>query len=71
MPKTTSQINLQSLEPLIHELTKETPSSLKVKKMMQEQGIPFSPDPIQQLSTVLTLMNSTPVKKMRDSGVDL
>jgi hypothetical protein len=71
MPKNTPKIDLQSLELLILELTKESPSSLKVKKMMLEQGLPFSQDPIQQLSTVLTVMNSTPVKKMVDDGVDL
>lgn len=71
MPKNTPKINLQTLESLIQELTKESPSTLKVKKMMLEQGLPFSQDPIQQMSTVLTVMNSTPVKKIRDGGVEL
>jgi hypothetical protein len=71
MQKPAGKINIQSLEPLIQELTKLNPSALKVKKMMLEQGIPFSEDPIQQLSTVLTFMNHTSAKVLEDDGVDL
>ena len=71
MPKSTPKVNIEALEPLIHELTKVSPSTVKVKKMMLEQGLPFSVDPIQQLSTVLTVMNAASVKKIRDGGIEL
>jgi hypothetical protein len=54
MAKMTS---CETLQPLIEELTKERPNQARVKKLMQANGIAYSPDSIQQLSTVLTLMS--------------
>jgi hypothetical protein len=54
MAKFTS---VEDLQLLIEELTKERPNQVRVKKLMQANGIPYSPDSIQQMSTVLTLMS--------------
>lgn len=57
MPKLHSQISVESLEPLIAELTKDKPNSAKVKKMMQSHGLEYTADPIQQMSCVLEVMS--------------
>lgn len=51
------KISFESLEGLISELTKEKPSQGKVKKLMLENGLEYTPDSIQQMSVVLALMS--------------
>lgn len=48
----------QSLEKLVDELMKDHPNKAKVKKLSQELGMAYSVDPMAQMSTVLTSMNS-------------
>ena len=57
MPKLHSQISVESLEPLIDELTKDKPNSARVKKLMHTNGLEYSSDPIQQMSCVLEMMS--------------
>lgn len=58
IPKLISKVTIESLEPLIEELIKDKPNTMKIKKMMMDQGLPFTSDPIQQMSVVLTAMSS-------------
>ena len=57
MPKLHSQISVESLEPLIAELTKEKPNTTRVKKLMLDHGLEYTNDPIQQMSCVLDIMS--------------
>lgn len=51
---------------LIDELTKENPNQSLVRRLMTQQGIPYSIDPITQMGTVLNLMDQTKtVKRFR------
>jgi hypothetical protein len=60
-------VSFEALQGLIEELTKERPNQARVKKGMVENGLDYSPDPIQQMSTVLTLMSqiSPDIRKLK------
>lgn len=51
-----------NLEVLINELLKERPNKEKIKDLMNKSGLKYSTDPIEQMSSVLTLMQNTPAK---------
>lgn len=53
----TGKISFEALEGLIGELTKDKPSQGKVRKLMLQNGLEYTPDSIQQMSAVLTLMS--------------
>jgi hypothetical protein len=59
MPKA---VLTESLKILIQELTKDKPSQTRVKKLMVENGLEYSSDSIQQLTTVLGLMSHMPLE---------
>lgn len=77
MPKLHSQISVESLEPLIAELTKDRPNSARVKKLMQSHGLEYTNDPIQQMSCVLEVMSdvapgiSSKARRKKTHQVDL
>ena len=48
----------ESLEKLVDELMKDQPNKAKVKKLSQQLGMAYSVDPVAQMSTVLSSMNS-------------
>ena len=50
-------VSFESLQNLIDELTKGKPSQAKVRRLMQENGLDYTTDSIQQMSSVLTLMS--------------
>lgn len=50
-------ITFEDLQSLIEELTKLKPNQTRVKKLMQANGLDYTSDSIQQMSTVLTLMS--------------
>lgn len=56
------QVSVEALKSLIQELTKEKPSQTRVKKLMQENGLEYTNDSIQQMSSVLSLMSNFPVE---------
>jgi hypothetical protein len=55
--KKISVANSTEIETLIDELMKERPNQALVRKIMVEQGIPYSTDPRTQMGTVLSLMD--------------
>ena len=77
MPKLHSQISVESLEPLIAELTKDKPNTAKVKKLMLNHGLEYTNDPIQQMSCVLGVMSEVAPglalrsRRKKDSQADL
>jgi len=56
------EVSFETLKSLIQELTKDKPSQARVKKLMQENGLEYTNDSIQQMSTVLSLMSHFPVE---------
>lgn len=46
-----------AIEILCKELLKKKPNQKLVKSLMKEQGIPFTKDPLLQLSSVLELLD--------------
>jgi hypothetical protein len=56
------QVSFEALTSLIQELTKDKPSQARVKKLMQENGLEYTNDSIQQMSTVLGMMSNLPVE---------
>lgn len=54
MAKFTS---VEDLQILIEELTKSRPNQERVKKLMQANGLSYTSDSIQQMTSVLTLMS--------------
>ncbi len=69
-PKLISKLTVESLEPLIEELIKDKPSSTKIKKMMMDQGLEYTSDPIQQMSLVLTAMSSVAPEVRRKKSTE-
>ncbi len=61
------RVSVEALQSLIEELSKDKPNQARVKKGMAENGLSYTSDPIQQMSTVLTLMSEiTPdVRKLK------
>ena len=55
-------VSFETLTSLITELTKDKPNQIRVKKLMQENGLEYTNDSIQQMSTVLGLMSNIPVE---------
>ncbi len=55
-------VSFETLKSLITELTKDKPSQVRVKKLMQENGLEYTNDSIQQMSSVLALMSQFPVE---------
>ncbi len=70
MPKVTTKLTIESLEPLIEELMKDKPSSPKLKKMMMDQGLQYTTDPIQQMSVVLSAMAAMTPKIRRKKSTE-
>lgn len=50
-------VSFETLQVLIEELTKDRPNQARVKKGMLENGLNYTSDPIQQMSSVLALMS--------------
>ena len=71
MPKLPSKISVDSLGPLIDELTKDNPNPLKVKKMMEDQGLHYSDDHIQQMGLVLSMMSDLKLQGRRKKQAEL
>ena len=71
MPKRQSKISIESLEPLIEELTKDKPNTTKVKKMMMDQGLCYTNDPIQQMSLVLSAMTGLSSQICRKKSTEM
>lgn len=61
LPDFHEENSQQQLEVLVEELMKNSPNKVKVKKLMTACGLPYSADPLRQISTVLNSM-STPIK---------
>ena len=57
-----SQQSQQQLEALCEELLRTRPNQEKVRQLMTEVQIQYTSDPIQQLTTVLQLMDQTKLK---------
>jgi hypothetical protein len=55
-------VSFETLKSLIIELTKDKPSQVRVKKLMQENGLEYTNDSIQQMSSVLALMSQIPAE---------
>ena len=56
--------SFETLQLLIEELSKGKPNQTRVRKLMLESGLEYTPDSIQQMSTVLVLMSKlSPTEK--------
>ena len=55
-----------NLQNLIEELLKERPNKEKIKDLMNQSGLKYTSDPIEQMSTVLSMMQSTPIKMKKE-----
>lgn len=55
-----------NLQNLIAELLKERPNKEKIKELMNQSGLKYTSDPIEQMSTVLSMMQSTPIKMKKE-----
>lgn len=71
MPKPQSKITVESLEPLIEELTKDKPNAHKVKKMMVDQGLQYTSDHIQQMGMVLSVMSGLTTATRQKKSAEL
>lgn len=62
-------VSFEALQLLIQELTKDRPNQARVKKAMLENGLSYTPDPIQQMSSVLALMSqiSPDIRKQKSN----
>ncbi len=56
------------MQELVEELTKDNPDSDKVKTLSEKLDLPYSADPVIQISTVLQSMNN--LNKNRKSDID-
>ncbi len=57
--------NKDKLKKLVDELLKENPRSQLVKALTLELGMPYSGDPLTQMSTVLNSLNSIYLRPSR------
>lgn len=63
---------LKRMEELVGELTKNRPNQKKVKKLMQEQGLDYSTDPVEQMTRVLSAVSQiNKFKKQKRQVVEL
>ena len=53
MPNINLDHGVDSLEELVEELTRPAPKESKVKRLMDQHGIPYSIDPFERLNSVL------------------
>lgn len=51
--------SVDNLNSLIEELIKSKPDQKKIKLMMEEAGLKYTPDNIDQMNTVLQFMSSS------------
>lgn len=64
----------KELQGLVDELTKDEPNKAKIKKLMTACGLPYSTNPIHQLSTVLNSVSTsvpTSPKTYTDKDVEI
>lgn len=62
----------KKMEELVEELTKNRPNQNKVKKLMQEQGLDYSADPVEQMTRVLSAVSQiNKFKKQKRQVVEL
>lgn len=54
------------LESLIAELLKERPNKEKIKELMNKSGLKYSVDPIEQMSSVLNMMQTSALKTKKE-----
>lgn len=54
------------LESLIVELLKERPNKEKIKELMNKSGLKYSVDPIEQMSSVLNMMQTSALKTKKE-----
>lgn len=50
-------VSIESLKTLTDELTKNKPNQALIKKLMLANGLNYTPDSIQQMTAVLSLMS--------------
>ncbi len=66
---------LPQLERLVDELIKTQPSQTQIQAFMRQAGLSYSPDPLEQLNTVLSLLQASRSqsknKKVRDHEPNL
>lgn len=60
--------NLELLQSLVHELLQNSPNETEIKSLMEQAGIDYYEDPIQQMNEVLKALHSQP---KRDPEVEL
>jgi hypothetical protein len=69
MPKANQ---LEIMEELVSELTKNRPNQNKVKKLMEAQGLDYSGDPVEQMTRVLSAVSQfNKIKKQKRQVVEL
>lgn len=51
--------SFEKMQALVSELSKVRPNQEKVKKMMEEQGLPYTTDLIEQMSSVLMAVSQS------------
>lgn len=70
MKSTSGEV--EALQALVEELISNKPNQGKLKRLMQESGIPYDQDPVNQMNQVLMALNrERPVKKPSDSETSL
>ncbi|MFN7728854.1 MAG: hypothetical protein ACK5P7_06835 [Bdellovibrio sp.] len=54
-----NQLTPDEYAQLVDELMKDEPNQKVIRQLMQKQGLPYSNDPILQMSTILKSMDQT------------
>lgn len=60
--------SVENLDSLIEELTKNKPDQKKIKLMMEQVGLKYSSDSIEQMNMVLQFMSSSQIKAKAHRG---
>lgn len=58
----TQKLKTDEYQVLVQELMKDRPDQTLVRRLMLKQGIPYTPDPISQMSLVLKAMGEKTTK---------
>lgn len=61
-------LSTQEYEVLVQELMKDRPDQNLVRRLMLKQGLPYTPDPIEQMSVILKAMEQ-PKTKIKDRAL--
>ena len=54
----------EAIQKLIDEMVKPRPDDQRVRTMMQEMGLPFHEDPIDQMNMLLRALHGVPTDKI-------